>query len=83
MKAITDNAGKVLQAALNEANAPQDKCVRFIKQPQGANLVIDEPRPGDEEFAYEGRTVLVVGPDAAQATADRTLDHRDGEFRFS
>ena len=83
MKAITDNAGKVLQDALEQAKAPSDKCVRFVKQPQGANLVIDEPRPGDEQFSFEGRTVLVVGPDAAKATADRTLDHQDGAFRFS
>jgi hypothetical protein len=40
-------------------------------------MQMDNERPGDETFAHEGRTVLLLDSEVSDALAERTLDVED------
>lgn len=75
MKDVTDAAGERLLAALDEAVAAEQKCVRLALLLRGLDLTLDEERPGDEVVTCKGRRVLVTDADTAAKWADRTLDY--------
>lgn len=51
--------------------------LRFKRREGGWTLCLDREAPGDTAFAHDGRTVLVLDADVAQAMADMTLDAKD------
>ena len=64
------------------AREPGRPCFRLtVDKSDQPQLSIDGVRPDDHEFAYEGRTVLVVAPELAQRFKGRTLDlNAAGDF---
>ena len=79
MLTVTETAGAHLAEMLDEAKAPGGAAARFIMGPEGLSLAMDAKRDGDEIFAHEGRTVLLVAEDVASLLADKTLDLTDTE----
>ncbi|HEX7009559.1 MAG TPA: hypothetical protein VF184_06225 [Phycisphaeraceae bacterium] len=79
MLTLTETARAHLARLLNEAGAPEDAAARFVAGPQGLTLYLDNLRPGDETFEYEGRTVLVLDEQVADILSERTLDVEETE----
>lgn len=74
MLSITDNAAAYLNAALEQANAPEEQCVRLEVQDQSLQATMDNKESNDETYEYKGRTVLVVDKQVAESLDERTLD---------
>jgi hypothetical protein len=48
--------------------------LRFTRRAGGWKLRLDQPRPGDTEFAHDGRSVLLLNAAVSQAMTNVTLD---------
>ena len=77
MLTLTDAAALHLTELLTTAEAPEDVAVRFVRSGQGLAMQMDNERPGDDTFAHEGRTVLLLETEVSEALTDRTLDVED------
>ena len=77
MLTLTDAAAVHLTELLTAAEAPDDVAVRCVRSEEGLALQMDSERPGDDTFAHEGRTVLLLDSDVSEALTDRTLDVED------
>jgi hypothetical protein len=83
MDGITDRAGEKLKGALEGAKAAPGQCVRVeVTLARGGTLRIDEERPDDAAFEFEGRKVLVLDKRASEMYAGRRLDYAEGKFCF-
>jgi Fe-S cluster assembly iron-binding protein IscA len=83
MDGITERAGEKLKGALDGAEASPEQCVRVeVTLARGGTLRIDEARPDDTAFEFEGRKVLVLDKHAAGIYAGRRLDYTEGKFCF-
>ena len=73
---VTPAASEYLNGILVRAKAPSEAAVRIGHKKDGAGLAttIDRERDGDQHFDCEGRTVLVLDSEIANALADQTLD---------
>ena len=73
---VTKAASEYLNAMLVQAKAPTETAVRIVPKSDGGGLAttIDHERDGDQHFDCEGRTVLLLDADIANALADQTLD---------
>ncbi len=71
---VSDAAAVRLAEKLERLEAPCEKVVRFCVDREGLHLRLSKVRPGDTQFAHEGKTVLVVDDDLFQRLASRTLD---------
>jgi hypothetical protein len=76
---ITATAGAYLTEMLNDVEAWEGIVMRIALEAEGLIIEEDLPRPGDAQFDYAGRTVLVLDDQLAQAFADYTLDVEDTE----
>jgi hypothetical protein len=76
MLIVTEAASIRLAAKLTRKRVGDDVAMRFVRKQRGWRLRPDKPEPEDVAFAYDGRTVLVLGPQVAQQLTDRTLDAR-------
>src|SRR5919106_1403883 len=74
MFTITYGAGEYLTELLDNANTSEETAVRFVFEGNTLTPKLDTGRPGDATFDHEGRTVLVLESQVAQAVDDRTLD---------
>ena len=76
---LAEVADKLRTARIPERSHP---CFRLtVDQADQPELSIDDVRPDDQLFAYEGRTVLVVSPALLQRFKGRTLDiNAAGDF---
>ena len=74
MLTVTESAGGHLASLLVEAEAPEDVAVRFVLEGQGLAMALDNERPDDETFAYEGKTILLLDNQISELLADKTLD---------
>lgn len=79
MLTITATAGAYLSEMLADVEAWEDIVMRIALEADGLVIEEDLPRPGDAQFAYAGRTVLVLDDQLAQAFATYTLDVEDTE----
>ena len=79
MFVLTDAAREHLRSLLDQAEAPQGADARVVHEEEGLTLSIDQPREDDERFEYEGRTVLLLDPQVAEALDGQTLDVEQGE----
>jgi hypothetical protein len=77
MFTVTQAAGIRLAQKLTKKQAGEEETMRFVRKPHGWTLRLDTPGPDDVAVAHEGRTVLVLDPQAADLLADRTLDAED------
>jgi Fe-S cluster assembly iron-binding protein IscA len=76
MLTVTEKAASHLKQMLEEAEAPEDKCVRVSVSAEGQNLALTlgSREPGDRTYEHEGRTVLVVDEELAQRLDERKVD---------
>ena len=74
MLTMTESAGARLAELLDEAEAPGGAAARFVAGPEGLSLAMDAKREGDQTFDHEGRTVLLLATEVADALSDKTLD---------
>ncbi|MHC4063867.1 MAG: hypothetical protein ACYSUI_05125 [Planctomycetota bacterium] len=74
---VTEAARIRLVEKLARTRAGDNVAMRFVRRRQGWSLRPDAPVSNDLAFAHEGRTVLVLDPQAAQRLADRTLDAQE------
>ncbi len=74
MLAVTEAARKQIAEVLSKAHAADGLAVRVIFTGKGFTLGLEAPRPEDEIFKHEGRTVLVVSKRVLQALGDKTID---------
>jgi len=77
MLTLTPQASEHLANLLNESDAPDEAAVRLVVREQGLALATDEPKPEDTTFDHDGKTVLVLDQQVAEALADRTIDVED------
>ena len=83
MDGITTHAGQRLKAALDENALPLNRCVRYLvtNTARGEGIMrVDERRPADVVYEYDGRTVLVVDDVPGEKLAGRKLDYFGGHF---
>jgi hypothetical protein len=71
---MTETAGEYLIAVLDNANASEETAIRFVLEGNTLTPRLDNARPGDATFDYEGRRVLVLDGQVSQALAESTLD---------
>lgn len=77
MFSITEAAGAHLAGLLERAEAPEDVFARLEQEEGGLALRLGHADPGDNTFAHEGKTVLVLSDELHQQLADSTLDVED------
>jgi hypothetical protein len=71
---MTEMAGEYLTAVLDNAHASEETAIRFVLEGNTLTPRLDNARPGDATFDYEGRRVLVLDGQVSQALAESTLD---------
>lgn len=76
---LTDAAAAHLSVILGQTQASDEQAVRMIPTQQGLELTLDAPKPDDQTFAHEGKTVLVIEPKLATMLENRTLDVETGD----
>ncbi len=77
MFVVTEAAAMRLAEKLTVRQTGDAVAMRFVRRQGGWKLRPDTPGPKDVAVVHEGRTVLVLDPDAAGLLAKRTLDARD------
>jgi Fe-S cluster assembly iron-binding protein IscA len=72
---VTESAGSHLAQLLEESEAPDDAAVRIAHDNQeGWSLSLDMADPGDQKYAHNGKTVLIIDEESAALLGDVTLD---------
>ena len=79
MLQMTEKAGSLLAKLLNESDAPEDMSARLEADDEQLRLAMDHPQENDQAFEFEGRIVLLVDPEVAQALQNYVLDIEDTE----
>lgn len=74
MASVTQAAARVLEAALGGADDGGFSVARMVRSGDGWNLQRGRERPGDECVEWDGRTILVLDPETADALAGAVLD---------
>lgn len=74
MLTITHAAGGYLSRMLADHAASENTAVRLVAGADGMKMALDQERPGDATFDHDGRRVLLLDEQAAQALSERTLD---------
>lgn len=74
MLTVTESAGTHLAQLLAESDAPDEAAVRIAHDQDGWSLLLDNADPSDQRFEHNGKTVLVIDPEAADLLGDVTLD---------
>jgi Fe-S cluster assembly iron-binding protein IscA len=74
MLTLTEAAGEHLTQVLDNSKAPEQIAVRLVAGENGLAMAADQPKPEDTTFDHNGRTVLVLDQQVAQALDARTLD---------
>lgn len=74
MLTMTDAAGALLTDLLRDANAPDEAAIRLFVEEKGLSMKLDNEKPGDDSFAHDGRTVLLLDEQLSTMLSERTLD---------
>ena len=77
MFVVTDNAAKMLKAALAERDTSENACLRLSEAEDGLRMVIDQQRPGDTAVEYDDKVLLVMDPTTAGRLEGRTMDFNE------
>ena len=82
---ITNDAKRICSATIRQmVGEGAVKCLRLIKQDDGASISIEVPRSGDQIVEHRGLAVLAIPEAVAQSLAGMTLDvNDDGMFVLS
>lgn len=73
MLTVTPEATTWITKQLNDAGAPDGSVVRLFVQEGQIGMGVAEPMDEDERFEKDGEVYLAVGPQAAEALADKAL----------
>lgn len=76
MLQVTRNASALLARYLEESETTRNAAIRFILDRERFSLEIDNPHPGDAQFRFGGRVVLVLDRRISESLANNTLDVR-------
>jgi hypothetical protein len=79
MLSVTNEASKVLQEMISDADVPDGGALRLVQRDTGLGFAIDQPRENDHTFAHKGTVVLVVAEDIGEALGDKTLRVQQAE----
>jgi Fe-S cluster assembly iron-binding protein IscA len=82
MEGLTPRAAERIRTTLEHAHVPDGTAVRLMPSKDRAVFQVDRPRPQDQVFQFEQRTVLVVDPQMAKMSTGSMLDFLNGEFRL-
>lgn len=74
MLTVTESAKKHLQELLEKSDAEDEAVVRFVLQAEGISMGIDQQRQDDQTFEQDGKVVLVMQNEVAQALDGKSLD---------
>jgi hypothetical protein len=82
MLTVTAEAAQYLKTALVGVQEPENACFRLRLGQKGADLALDQTRPGDETVEHEGEVLLTLEPSVAQQVADSRLEYDDEKSRL-
>ena len=82
---ITKDAKRICSATIRQmVGEGAVKCLRLIRNDDGASISFEVPRSDDEIVQHEGLAVLAIPEGVAEALSGRTLDvNDDGRFVIS
>lgn len=80
MAILTHEASRFLEETLDRSER-EDVAVRLGRSASGWRLRIDSPKDGDEVFEREGRVLLVMSEELAEALVDAVIDLREKDQR--
>ena len=82
---ITKDAKQICSATIRQmVGEGAVKCLRLVKDKDGASISFEVPRSDDEIVQHKGLAVLAIPPTVAESLAGRTLDvNGDGRFVIS
>jgi Fe-S cluster assembly iron-binding protein IscA len=73
---VTERAVKVLREVQEESEPEQ--ALRIVGAQGGFQLTFDQEREGDQVVESDGKAVLLMGSDVAEALTDATIDCERG-----
>jgi hypothetical protein len=76
MLKLTEAAGSHLAGILHKRDCADNVAVRIVPRNSRWALSLDKRKTGDATLKHEGRTVLLIGPDAAEQLDGRTVHVR-------
>jgi len=82
---ITKDAKRICSATIRQmVGEGAVKCLRLIRNDDGASISFEVPRSDDEIVQHKGLAVLAIPEGVAEALSGRTLDVKDdGRFVIS
>lgn len=82
---ITKDAKRICSATIRQmVGEGAVKCLRLIRNENGASISFEVPRSDDEIIQHKGLAVLAIPEGVAEALSGRTLDVKDdGRFVIS
>jgi len=82
---ITKDAKRICSATIRQmVGEGAVKCLRLIRNEDGASISFEVPRSDDEIIQHKGLAVLAIPEGVAEALSGRTLDvNDDGRFVIS
>ena len=82
---ITKDAKRICSATIRQmVGEGAVKCLRLIRNENGASISFEVPRSDDEIIQHKGLAVLAIPEGVAEALSGRTLDvNDDGRFVIS
>ena len=84
MLTMTEQAGEYLTKLLDEAQAPEDKCIRLAAKGDHLVLQFASEEDSDATYMHGGRTVLVVEEGIAEKLDGQKVDieKKDGKHHL-
>lgn len=76
MLTMTEAAGSHLAEILDKRDCADNVAVRIVCRNSRLSLSLDSLKPGDSTFEHEGRTVLLIAPEAVEKLRGETVDVR-------
>ena len=74
MLQVTRNASELLAHYLEESETNRNAAIRFVLDRENFSLEIDNPHPGDAQFRFGGRVILVLDRVLSDSLSNNVLD---------
>lgn len=76
MLQVTRNASALLARYLEQLESSRNDAIRFVLERESFSLEVDHPHPGDAQFRFGGRVVLVLDRTISDSLTNNVLDVR-------
>ena len=73
MLTVSEEAKEMITEMLEQNGEAEGAAVRLVAGQGAFRLALDSPKPGDDKFEHNGRTVLVVSKAVSKALDQRNL----------